>query len=253
MKKISLLALLPAFALVSCGETGIKATEAMEIADGIYAHLATAEETSYHGVTEMNTPGASAMKAEVDVDLTNYYLYQKSTSDGETAESWIYVDDTDFYVVSNLAGTKQYMVAEGATVEEAQANFDAYIDYIETNGGSISLVALTQTGLESAVTILPTCILLESGEEQVPEGISFSYHLTSSGEDNLSISFSMSQSGESESVEISFDNYWLTHMKVNATSNGQTMSSLTDIQVRSIARNIPDLSEYTLVTGAILN
>lgn len=251
MKKISLLALLPAFALVSCGGTGIKATEAMEIANGIYAHLATAEETSYHGVTEMNTPGASAMKAEVDVDLTNYYIYQKTTSDGETAENWIYVDDTDFYIVSNLAGTKQYMVTEGATVEEAQANFDTYIDYIELNGGSISLVALTQTGLESAVTLLQVCILLESGEEQVPEGISFSYHLGSSGEDNLSVSINQSQSGESRVVEFSFDNYWLTHMKVNDTSsNGQTMSSLTDIQVRSITRNIPDLSEYTLVTGA---
>lgn len=39
-------------------------------------------------------------------------------------------------------------------------------------------------------------------------------------------------------------------MKVNDTANGQTRSSLTDIQVRSITRNIPDLSEYTLVTGA---
>ena len=250
MKKISLLALLPAFALVSCGETGIKATEAMEIANGIYAHLATAEETSYHGVTEMNGPGASVMKAEVDVDLPNYYLYQKSTSDGETAENWIYVDDTDFYIVSNLAGTKQYMVAEGATVEEAQANFNTYIDYIESNGGSISLVALTQTSLESAATLLQVCVLLESGEEQVPEGISFSYHLSSSGEDNLSVSITQSESGMSGVLEFSFDNYWLKHMKVNDTANGQTRSSLTDIQVRSISRNIPDLSEYTLVTGA---
>lgn len=250
MKKISLLALLPALALVSCGGTGIKATEAMEIAEGIYAHLATAEETSYHGVSETNTSGASAIKGETDVDLPNYYLYEKVTSGNDVHENWVYVDDTDFYMVSNSAGTKQYMVTEGATVEEAQAIFDAYIDYIETEGVTVSLVGLTQTGLETAASILPTLVILESGEQQVPEGISFSYHLGSSGEDNLSISFSQSQSGQSLAVEVSIDNYWLTHMKINTVQGEQSMNSVADIQVRNITRHLPDLSEYTLVTGA---
>lgn len=253
MKKISLLALLPALALVSCGGNGIKATEAMEIANGIYAHLATAEETAYHGVSETNTSspsGASTIKGETDVDLPNYYIYEKATSGNNVVENWVYVDDTDFYVVSNSAGTKQYMVTEGATVEEAQAIFDAYIDYIETEGVTISLVGLTQTGLETAASILPTLVILESGEQQVPEGISFSYHLGSSGEDNLSISFSQSQSGLSLAVEVSIDNYWLTHMKINTVQGEQSMNSVADIQVRNITRHLPDLSEYTLVTGA---
>ncbi len=250
MKKISLLALLPAFALVSCGGTGIKAADAWEIANDIATHLTTAEETAYHGDIETNTVGSSPIKSEVDVDLANYYIHQKATSDGATSESWIYVDDTDFYVVSNLAGEKQYMVTEGASVEEAQANFDMYIDYIESNGGGGSLVALTQSGLEVGASILPTCMLLESGEGQVPEGINISYHLGSSGDGNLSISFSMSQGGESEAVEVRIDNYWLTHMKVSAKQGEQSMDSIVDIQVRSISRNIPDLSDYTLVTGA---
>lgn len=250
MKKISLLALLPALALVSCGGTGIKATEAMEIANGIYAHLATAEETSYHGVSETNTSGASAIKGVTDVDLPNYYIYEKATSGNDVHENWVYVDDTDFYMVSNSAGTKQYMVTEGATVEEAQANFDAYIDYIESNGVTLSLVGLTQTCLQSAATLLQVCILLESGETQVPEGTNFSYHLGSSGEDNLSVSINQSQSGESQVVEFLFDNYWLTHMKINTVQGEQSMNSVADIQVKNITRHLPDLSEYTLVTGA---
>lgn len=250
MKKISLLTLLPALALVSCGGTGIKATEAMEIANGIYAHLATAEETAYHGVSETNTSGASAIKGVTDVDLPNYYIYEKATSGNDVHENWVYVDDTDFYMVSNSAGTKQYMVTEGATVEEAQANFDAYIDYIESNDVTLSLVGLTQTGLQSAATLLQVCILLESGETQVPEGTNFSYHLGSSGEDNLSVSINQSQSGESQVVEFLFDNYWLTHMKINTVQGEQSMNSVADIQVKNITRHLPDLSEYTLVTGA---
>lgn len=257
MKKLSLLLVLPALALASCGES-FTIDDAWEIYNDISTQLTngSVDNPSAFSITEyVKTANESSdVEADTFAAIDNANCYYHSTSDvtmGEETmfvEQWMYVEGTTFYVVVNNNGSKQRTEVPAETEDAANLMWNTMMNSDMGDGlGSLAfrmnLVNITiNNALPSVERVLT--IVEELDVQEIPEGATLDYHIASAGERNLSAKMRMTNQGQSEEIDVTIDNSLVTKYTVKGLSSSNEIQDIFNVSL-NVDLVKPNLDEYT--------
>ena len=257
MKKLSLLLVLPALALASCGES-FSIEDAWEIYNDIDTRLTngSVNNPTAFSITEYLKVVNESSDVETDsfAAIDNANCYYHSTSDitmGEETmfvEQWMYVEGTTFYVVVNNNGSKQRTEVPAETEDAANLMWNNMMN-TDMGGGvgslasRMNLVNITiNNALPSVEQVLT--IVEESEVREIPEGATLDYHIASAGEQNISAKMKMTYQGQSEEIDVTIDNSLVTKYTVKGLSSSNEIQDILNVSL-NVDLVKPNLDEYT--------
>lgn len=257
MKKLSLLLVLPALALASCGES-FTIDDAWEIYNDIDTRLTngSVSNPTAFSITEYVKVVNESSDVETDsfAAIDNANCYYHSTSDvtmGEETmfvEQWMYVEGTTFYVVLNNNGSKQRTEIPAETEDAANLMWNTMMntdvgDGLGSLASRMNLVNITiNNALPSVERVLT--IVEELDVQEIPEGATLDYHIASAGEHNLSAKMRMTNQGQSEEIDVTIDNSLVTKYTVKGLSSSNEIQDIFNVSL-NVDLVKPNLDEYT--------
>lgn len=258
MKKLSLLLVLPALALASCGES-FSIEDAWEIYNDIDTRLTNGSVSNPTAIslTEYLKVVNESTDAETDsfaaIDYANCYYHSISDitigEEPEFVEQWMYVEGTTFHVVLNNNGLKQRTEVPAETKDAASMKWNNMMNTdmggpLGTLASRMNLVNITINSALPAVERVLTVV--EASEvQEIPEGATLDYHIASAGEQNISARMKMSYQGQSEEIDVTINNSLVTSYTVKGLSSSYEMQDVFNVSL-SVDLVKPNLDEYTL-------